>query len=208
MPPSHEPAGGHSARPRTDRPGSNTIVREADAALATMLDCVGIYSAMRALDGRIVGFRVDYVNDAACQNNRLTEDQQVGRGLCELLPAHRDSGLFDAYVRLVETGAPVVLQDFAYEDVYGDGQRLQRLFDLRATRLDDGFVAVWRDVSARRAVEDTIRFQSDLLQAVEQAVIATDLEGTITFWNRHAEVLYGWRADEVLGRSVLEITPS
>jgi len=37
--------------------------------------------------------------------------------------------------------------------------------------------------------------------AVEQAVIATDIEGQIIFWNRFAERLYGWRAEEVLGLS-------
>ncbi|HET6230701.1 MAG TPA: ATP-binding protein [Longimicrobiaceae bacterium] len=48
---------------------------------------------------------------------------------------------------------------------------------------------------------------ADLLDAVEQAVVATDAQGRITFWNRHAERLYGWSAAEVLGRDVLDVTP-
>lgn len=47
--------------------------------------------------------------------------------------------------------------------------------------------------------------QLDLLEAVQQAVIATDPEGKIVFWNAFAERLYGWRADEVLGRSVTDL---
>ena len=47
-----------------------------------------------------------------------------------------------------------------------------------------------------------------ILDAVEQAVIATDLAGRITYWNRHAERLYGWPAEEVIGRNVLEVTPA
>ncbi|HEX8559503.1 MAG TPA: ATP-binding protein [Pyrinomonadaceae bacterium] len=47
-----------------------------------------------------------------------------------------------------------------------------------------------------------------ILDAVEQAVIATDLEGRVTYWNRHAERLYGWAAEEVVGRNVLELTPA
>ena len=47
-----------------------------------------------------------------------------------------------------------------------------------------------------------------LLNAVNQAVIATDLDGTIVYWNRFAEQLYGWEASEVLGRQILEVTPS
>jgi PAS domain S-box-containing protein len=39
-----------------------------------------------------------------------------------------------------------------------------------------------------------------------QAVIATDLDGTIRYWNAAAERLYGWTATEVLGRNVVEMT--
>jgi len=47
-----------------------------------------------------------------------------------------------------------------------------------------------------------------LLDAVGQAVIVTDLAGTITFWSRFAEHLYGWRAEEVLGRNVVDVVPA
>lgn len=47
-----------------------------------------------------------------------------------------------------------------------------------------------------------------LLDAAEQAVIATDLEGHITFWNRYAQQLHGWSEEEVLGRDIVEVTPS
>jgi len=48
-----------------------------------------------------------------------------------------------------------------------------------------------------------IHFQASLLEAVEQAVIATDLEGTIIYWNRYAETMYGWPAADVLGQNVV-----
>jgi PAS domain S-box-containing protein len=47
-----------------------------------------------------------------------------------------------------------------------------------------------------------------MLDAVEQSVIATDADGRICYWNAHAERLYGWSAGDVLGRSVLEVTPA
>ncbi len=56
--------------------------------------------------------------------------------------------------------------------------------------------------------EDAIRFQALLLDMVEQAIIATDLEGRIIYWNRFAEQLYGWRTSEALDRNIVEITPS
>ena len=60
----------------------------------------------------------------------------------------------------------------------------------------------------RSQQEQQVRFQADLLDAVGQAVVATDLAGRITYWNRAAESLYGWRQEEVLGRDVTEVTPT
>jgi PAS domain S-box-containing protein len=65
-----------------------------------------------------------------------------------------------------------------------------------------------QDISDRKQAEQKIRFQSRLLNAVEQAVIATDLEGNIIYWNHYAEVLYGWSAAEVMGRLVVDVVPA
>ncbi len=121
-------------------------------SVETMLDCFGIYSAIRDPDGQIIDFRVEYVNDAACVNNKLSREQQIGQRLCVLLPGHRECELFDAYCRLVETGEPVAKEVFIYDDVYG-GQYLERVFDIRASKWGDGFVAAWRDITERRRIE-------------------------------------------------------
>ena len=55
---------------------------------------------------------------------------------------------------------------------------------------------------------DNNRFHTRLLDAIGQAVIATDSLGKVIYWNRVAEELYGWSAKEVMGRSIVEITPS
>jgi len=53
--------------------------------------------------------------------------------------------------------------------------------------------------------EDRNRFLAHLLNIVDQAIMAVDLEGSITYWNHFAEVLYGWRDSEALGRSVVDL---
>jgi PAS domain S-box-containing protein len=47
-----------------------------------------------------------------------------------------------------------------------------------------------------------------LLNAVDQAVVATTPEGEIVLWNRCAERLYGWHADEAVGRNILDVAPA
>jgi PAS domain S-box-containing protein len=44
------------------------------------------------------------------------------------------------------------------------------------------------------------------LDAVTAAIIGTDLAGVVIYWNRFAEELYGWSAEEVVGRNIMEIT--
>jgi PAS domain S-box-containing protein len=46
----------------------------------------------------------------------------------------------------------------------------------------------------------------ELLHALGHAVIATDVHGTVLFWNDAAEGLYGWPAAEVVGRDIAEVT--
>ncbi len=64
------------------------------------------------------------------------------------------------------------------------------------------------DITERKRTEEKIRFQAQLLDAVGQAVIATDMQGKICYWNRCAEELYGWSAQEVMDRSLGEILVS
>ena len=44
-----------------------------------------------------------------------------------------------------------------------------------------------------------------VLDAVSRAVVATDTAGGIVYWNRGAERLYGWRAEEAIGRDIVEL---
>jgi diguanylate cyclase (GGDEF)-like protein/PAS domain S-box-containing protein len=64
------------------------------------------------------------------------------------------------------------------------------------------------NITERKHAENRILFQCHLLASVEQAVIATDLDGTITYWNPFAEKLYGWSAEETVGRNIVDVTPS
>lgn len=47
-----------------------------------------------------------------------------------------------------------------------------------------------------------------ILDAIVESIVCVDLEGAITFWNRGAEQLYGYCADEALGRHVSMLYPS
>ena len=40
------------------------------------------------------------------------------------------------------------------------------------------------------------------------AVIGTDESGTVLYWSKGAETLYGWTETEAIGRSITDLTPA
>ncbi|MEA2902068.1 MAG: two-component system, cell cycle sensor histidine kinase and response regulator CckA [Actinomycetota bacterium] len=68
--------------------------------------------------------------------------------------------------------------------------------------------ATSQDITERRRTEERLRFQAQLLDAVGEAVIATDTKGTVIYWGPAAEELYGWKADEAQGRLITEMIPA
>jgi PAS domain S-box-containing protein len=68
-----------------------------------------------------------------------------------------------------------------------------------------GFAMIMRDRTDWKLAQVRERFQGRLLDAVGQAVIATDPGGTILYWNRFAETLYGWPSADTVGRNIMEV---
>lgn len=68
-----------------------------------------------------------------------------------------------------------------------------------------GLVGVGRNITERKLAEAQRLFQASLLDQVRNAVLATDLEGRITYWNKFAEHMYQWKAEEVIGRRTVDV---
>ena len=64
------------------------------------------------------------------------------------------------------------------------------------------FHAFLHDISARRAAEQQLRRQAELIDAAPAAIIVRDAGGTIRSWNRGAEQMYGWPAAAAVGRDI------
>ena len=68
-----------------------------------------------------------------------------------------------------------------------------------------GFSVLTTDITDRRRSEEKLAYQASLLSLVNDAIIATDAEFKITFWNKAAETIYGFKASEVLGKSTKDV---
>ncbi len=69
----------------------------------------------------------------------------------------------------------------------------------------NGVVWNFTDSTARHDADQQVRSQAGMLAEVQHAVVAADVDGRLTYWNGAAERMYGWRADEVVGRRVIEL---
>lgn len=63
------------------------------------------------------------------------------------------------------------------------------------------------DITKEKIAEEEIRFKANLLSMVRQAVIATNLDGEVSYWNKAAEIMYGWKQEEALGMNIMQLTP-
>lgn len=66
-------------------------------------------------------------------------------------------------------------------------------------------VGVARDISESKQAGDRLREQASLLDKARDAILVRDLDHGITYWNKSAELLYGWTAAEVMGRKASEL---
>ncbi len=85
-------------------------------------------------------------------------------------------------------------------------RRLRSVVRRRTLELATQNDALTAEIEAKEKMEADVRFQARLLDAVGQAVIATDPEGTVLYVNKAAEILYGWPPGEMMGRSIFDAT--
>ncbi len=170
------------------------------------------------------------VNSRAEELFGYRRDQLIGQPI-EMLVPERYRGRHYRH-RLDFTNAPKPRPMGAGLDLYGrrkDGSEFPVEISLSLISLENGMsfvLSAIRDISDRKRIEAALRqahqelerrtteeigeYRSRLASIVdssEDAIIGKDLEGTIISWNKGAERMYGYRAEEVLGRPIAILAP-
>ena len=67
------------------------------------------------------------------------------------------------------------------------------------------YIAIRSDITKRKRGEERIREQAALLDQAQDAILVRDLNHNIRYWNKGAERIYGWSAEEALGKNVFQL---
>jgi len=151
---------------------------------------------LRGTDGTIVE-----VNDAFCDMVGFDRAEVVGTR-----PPHPwwPEDIHEDFVQVFRRYITGVRTDDDLVFVRRSGERFPALVTNAPLRDSEGqiigFIGTIKDMTERARSEERIRVQAALIDQVQAGVVATDASGTIVAWNRGAEALYGWSADEVLGK--------
>jgi len=71
-----------------------------------------------------------------------------------------------------------------------------------------GAVNLLADIETSRQVEQASRHYAAIIESSEDAILAKDLNGVIQSWNRGAERLFGYTAEEAIGQLVTLLIPA
>lgn len=177
--------------------GAHQIFRaevvDADERLGNVLESVT--DGFVTLDDE---WQLTYVNRRAERMLGRSREQLLGRNGLEVFPEGVGSRIHRELDR-----ARIEHTAIEFESLYSPGHRW---FDIRAYPSGDGGLTIYfRDVTGKKRAQESLALQARMLDAVGQAVIAITPVGAVFYWNRAAEDLLGWRADQVVNRANIAV---
>jgi PAS domain S-box-containing protein len=146
-------------------------------------------------------------NHAAEQLYGYEASEVIGQPNRLIVPPDRYDEEEDV-VKRVKAGQGV--QHFETVRVRKDTSRIQVAITASAIHKDGNIVGVSkiaRDISERKKAERNSARLAAIVESSDDAIVAKDLNSVITSWNRAAERMFGYTAEEAIGQSIRIIIP-
>lgn len=111
-----------------------------------------------------------------------------------------------AFIEQLRTGAPYNID---HRIVRADGS--ERIVHVQSDTVHDAagrlikIAGTVQDMTKQRQAERQLRDQASLINLASDAIMVRALDGTVRMWNLGAERLYGWTAEEAIGRRTMDI---
>lgn len=173
-----------------------------EAARESSPDGFVIYESMKNQTGDIIDFRYIYANSHAAAMVGLPIDGLVGHSLLERFPGQRD--IFAQYRHVALTGEPLV-NEFSSVGDNGTTQWYLR----QAVVMPEGVAVTFRDITQEKRLfqqlENSNRLRTAIVENAGYSIISTDVNGTILTFNKAAERMLWYSAEEMVGKVTVEV---
>ena len=183
----------------TDIKKAETKLREERNLLRAVIDNIPDQIYVKDLQHRIV-----LTNQATRER---WHNDMIGMTDADLHPPEESVRLLTEEQQILESRQPMLNVE-RYEYLANGSQLWMSvtklpLYDLSGEII--GLIGINQNITSRKQFEDHLRYHAELLENISDAVISTDTSFKIMSWNQGAERLYGWQADEVIGKQVDEV---
>jgi PAS domain S-box-containing protein len=152
---------------------------------------------------------LSFVNDACLHFFGKKREELMGRSFIPYFSIESKDHLLEKFKQLTPQNPHMTnIHSILHSDGHVSWQEWtdKAFFDSDDTMIEIQSVA--RDITERMLSEETMRLHSQILDQIHDSVISTDLEGIVTSWNKGAEKLYGYSAEETIGKHISLIYPS
>jgi PAS domain S-box-containing protein len=134
--------------------------------------------------------------------------EAVGRPIGVLVPPDRSAEEQDMWAR-IRRGDVIV--EFQTVRCRRDGTLVPISLRISVAADPEGAIAgvsyVAHDLSRRRRIEPDALRMAAIIESSEDAIVGKDLNGIVMTWNRSAERIFGYSAEEMIGKSIRTIIP-
>jgi len=152
------------------------------------------------------------VNKAAIQCLGYERDELVGKPLATIYATETHSKMSQLFKKWLKTGK---LYNEEITIITKTGERRSVLLYAEMIRDDEGrpkhSLSIQRDITEQKQAEITLRENKEsykeLADSITDIFFAMDQDLNYTYWNKASETLTGIRAEEALGKSLLEVFP-
>jgi PAS domain S-box-containing protein len=148
-----------------------------------------------------------FANRAYSERFGLEPDQIIGRRIADVI-GEEALAVIRPYVDRVLAGESL---SYEAEVPYAiAGPRYMRIAyapDIASDGTVQGWLSAISDVSDKKHAEDALRRLAAIIESTDDAIFSRDLDGLITSWNKGAERMFGYTAEETVGKPALLLIP-